>query len=41
MMIANNFLLIMSQTEFCLAYNQKEKNGYDNIPFKIKEIRCI
>ena len=39
-MVANNFLLI-NQTEFCLAYNQKEKSRYDNIPFNFKGISCI
>ena len=26
------------QTEFCLAYNQKENCRYDHIPFNLKEI---
>ena len=41
MMVANNFILILNQTELCLAYNQKEKSRYDNIPFNFKGIRCI
>ena len=41
MMVANNFILIINQTDFCLAYNQKEKSRYDNIPFNFKGIRCI
>ena len=41
MMFANNFPLIINQTEFCLAYNQKEKSHYDNIPFNFKGIRCV
>ena len=31
----------MNQTEFYLAYNQKEKSPYNNIPFNFKGIRCI
>ena len=41
MKFANNFLSIISKTEFCLAYNQKEKSRYDNIPFNFKGISCI
>jgi len=40
-MVANNFILIINQTDFCLAYYQKEKSRYDNIPFNFKGIRCI
>ena len=40
-MVANNFLFIISQTKFCLAYNQREKSRYDNIPLNFEGIRCI
>ena len=38
MMVANNFLLIINQTEFCLAYNQKENYHYDHNHFNLKGI---
>ena len=41
MMFANNFLLIINQMKFCLAFNQKSKSRYDNILLNFKGIRCI
>ena len=41
MMVAKNFLFIINQTKFCLAYNLKEKSRYDKLHFNFEGIRCI